>query len=214
MPGDSVVGTVWESSVELLDAGRIRRVRITAQGEQLLYRDVMEMWQSNEAFRAYFMSLLVEAPYPAYFWETPAVTLASLEQAFEFVLVDSPGLAGVRPEPDAFRSYFDAASSEEDIVTFANLGNDACLIAPCPRAPVSTYPHLASFIRKAPVRQKHALWQAVGKALERRLGRHPLWLSSAGLGVYWLHLRLDSRPKYYSFQPYRQAPELSPSAGG
>ena len=51
-------------------------------------------------------------------------------------------------------------------------------------------------------------------ALERRLSRQPLWLSSAGLGIYWLHLRLDSRPKNYSFQPYRVQPKPALSQGG
>ncbi|MDF9799652.1 hypothetical protein OKW21_004915 [Catalinimonas alkaloidigena] len=29
-------------------------------------------------------------------------------------------------------------------------------------------------------------------------------MSTSGLGVYWLHIRLDSRPKYYQFDPYRK----------
>ncbi len=88
---------MWESAVEVLDAGRIRRYRLTAQGKRLRYLDVMALWQSDEAFRTYFMSLLAAVPYSAYLWETPAVTPVALEQAFEFVLVDSPGLSGVNP---------------------------------------------------------------------------------------------------------------------
>jgi hypothetical protein len=196
--------TMWESHVEVLRAGQIRKFHILEHGKQLCYLDVMRLWRGDKAFRTFFMSLLAEAPYPAYFWETPPVTAASVEESFEFVLVDSRGLAGVKPDPSAFRQYFELAASDEEIVTFANLGNDAYLIAPCPRAPLSAYPHLAAFIREAPDQQKHALWQCVGKALERRLDGRQLWLSSAGLGVYWLHLRLDSRPKYYSFQAYRE----------
>jgi len=30
-------------------------------------------------------------------------------------------------------------------------------------------------------------------------------LSTAGMGVYWLHVRLDTRPKYYQHTPYRDA---------
>ena len=53
------------------------------------------------------------------------------------------------------------------------------------------------------IRQFHILEH--GKRL-RYLDVMGLWLSTAGLGVYWLHLRLDTRPKYYSFQPYRKPP--------
>ena len=39
-----------------------------------------------------------------------------------------------------------------------------------------------------------------------RLHRSPeetTWLSTSGLGVYWLHVRLDSYPKYYTYRPYK-----------
>ena len=51
-----------------------------------------------------------------------------------------------------------------------------------------------------------ALWQVVGEAMERRLGTEPVWLSTAGAGVSWLHVRLDDRPKYYGHAPYRRTP--------
>ena len=34
----------------------------------------------------------------------------------------------------------------------------------------------------------------------------PVWTSTSGLGVYWLHVRLDSRPKYYQHQPFKKWP--------
>jgi hypothetical protein len=48
-----------------------------------------------------------------------------------------------------------------------------------------------------------AVWQAVGDALLARVAADPVWLSTAGLGVSWLHVRLDSRPKYYRHVPYK-----------
>jgi hypothetical protein len=53
------------------------------------------------------------------------------------------------------------------------------------------------------VAQRYALWEAVGRVAERRLGTAPVWLSTAGAGVSWLHVRLDDRPKYYAFTPYK-----------
>ena len=44
-----------------------------------------------------------------------------------------------------------------------------------------------------------------GAALRGRrlLGRQKkVWMSTSGLGVYWLHVRLDSRPKYYQFAEF------------
>ena len=43
------------------------------------------------------------------------------------------------------------------------------------------------------------------QAMVQRVGIKPVWLSTAGAGVSWLHVGLDDRPKYYGFGPYRQA---------
>ena len=44
------------------------------------------------------------------------------------------------------------------------------------------------------------------QALLQRLGARPVWLSTAGGGVDWLHVRLDDRPKYYRHREWRQRP--------
>jgi hypothetical protein len=75
---------------------------------------------------------------------------------------------------------------------------------PCPLGNDSAYGHLAAFVRLAPEDQRHALWQSVGNAMVLRLGTRPVWLSTAGAGVSWLHVRLDDRPKYYGFGSYKQ----------
>ena len=31
----------------------------------------------------------------------------------------------------------------------------------------------------------------------------PIWFSTSGSGVAWLHFRLDSRPKYYTYKPFK-----------
>jgi protoheme ferro-lyase len=48
----------------------------------------------------------------------------------------------------------------------------------------------------------HEIWRLVAEAVEARLGSAPMWLSTAGLGVHWLHVRLDSRPKYDRHRVY------------
>jgi len=79
------------------------------------------------------------------------------------------------------------------------------MVVPCPDDPLSDYGHLAAFLRHSPEPQQHSLWELVGAAMHRRLGPRPVWLSTAGGGVAWLHVRLDDRPKYYGYAPYRNA---------
>jgi hypothetical protein len=194
---------MWESQIDDLDRGRLRLVKILHAGRVASYADVLERWQSDEVFRSFFIRLLAEAPQDAYLWETPPITKATAKRGFEFALVDSPDLARLTPNPHSYALHFEAADAE--VVEFANLGGDAFLVAPTPRAAPHTYAHLAAFARGAPAEQQHAFWRTVGARVAGRLSDRPLWLSTCGLGVAWLHARLDSWPKYYTYQPYRTA---------
>jgi hypothetical protein len=89
------------------------------------------------------------------------------------------------------------------MVSFDNLGGDARLIAPCPLEPSSACTHLAAFLRQAPADAVVELWRSVSEAVSSSLSDQPLWVSTCGLGVYWLHVRLDSFPKYYRYAPYQ-----------
>lgn len=117
-------------------------------------------------------------------------------------MIDAPMLDNMCPDTDAFRSYF----SGGDVATFRNLGGDAILIAPSYEDSSCRYPHLAAFLRKAPDQQVRKLWRSVGQAVCGALSDQPIWISTSGLGVAWLHIRLDSSPKYYQYQPYKIRP--------
>ncbi|MEO1622926.1 MAG: hypothetical protein AAFU53_18080, partial [Cyanobacteria bacterium J06632_3] len=108
-----------------------------------------------------------------------------------------------KPDSRPFQNYFTTEDADEGIVTFDNLRKDARLIVPSPRTQPEAYGHLAAFIRLAPAAQVSQLLQVTGRTLANRLQQAPIWLSTAGGGVAWLHIRLDSRPKYYSYSPYK-----------
>ena len=192
---------MWTSRIEPVADSQALKVAIDLNASPISYADVLKGWQRDSEFRSFFMTLLADAPYSAFRWETPPITKASAGRPFEFVLLDSPGLA-VNPDPDTFAQHFGGAAIG-DVVAFPNLGKDAVLVVPRPIGPISAYGHLAAFVRNAPEPQRHALWQLVGDAMVRRLGTAPVWLSTAGAGVSWLHVRLDDRPKYYGHRPYR-----------
>ena len=193
----------YGAEIVQLSAGRVSLYRLLRDGRPLPWSDVVNRWQDDQCFRSFFISLLGETPFPAYFWETPPLTSATINREFEFVLVDSRQLAGVRADPQTFASHFASAQPGASVIEFSNLGEDATLVVPCPSEPLSAYSHMSTFTRLAPDEQQHQLWTSVGAALEQRLGTQPVWLSTSGLGVYWLHIRLDSSPKYYTHEPYR-----------
>jgi hypothetical protein len=126
---------MWTSIVDHLEAGRVCKIAIERAGERLSCASVLGLWQRDAAFRAFFMALLAEAPFAAYLWECPPVSVANAERAFEFVVVDSPSLACVPADERAFAAQFAMSSAGDGIATFWNLGRDALLVAPCPLAP-------------------------------------------------------------------------------
>ena len=194
---------MYDAQRNILQDGRVHRFDIYGEGGVLTYAAALEQWQEDASFRSFFIELLREVPFSAYRWETPPVTSASQDRPFEFAVVDDPAL-GHPPDPSPFAPHFAEADADPGIAVFDNLGGDAKLVAPCPQGPESAYGHLAAFVREGPASQNHALWQAVAAAVVRRIGERPLWLSTAGGGVAWLHVRLDTRPKYYRYRPYAQ----------
>ena len=195
---------MFESKLDILKVGHAHRYGFMHNAMRLRYADVIRLWQHSEPFRAFFIHLLAAVPFPAYRWETPPVTLDTVDRPFECVVLNSPGLARM-PDPHPFARYFTTTDVKGGIVVFENLGKDATLVVPSPEGPDAAYGHLAAFTRQAPSFQHHALWTTVGEAMQQRLADRPVWLSTAGGGVSWLHVRLDDRPKYYGFRPYRES---------
>lgn len=190
---------MWAANSEELPGGRGLRLAVALDSRPASFGDVIQAWQNDGDFRSLFNSLLADAPYSAFRWETPPVTEGTLSQPFEFVILSSPGLAR-QPDRKAFAEHFE--NSEASIAVFPNLGRDAIMVVPHPVADASAYGHLAAFVRLAPDFQRDELWRAVGEAMAARVGTKPIWLSTAGAGVSWLHVRLDDRPKYYGYGPY------------
>lgn len=189
-----------KAQVEVLQDGRIQKYHLLNDKRPFTTAQVLQNWQADADFRRFFIDLLADAPFDAYFWEAPPMTQATLARPFEFVLVNAPQLAHVSADRRPFAHYF----NREPVVDFPNLGGDAHLVVPCPQKPADAFAHLAAFSRSAPLAQQHDFWQRVGLAVVNGVGERPLWVSTSGLGVYWLHMRLDSWPKYYTFRPYRE----------
>ncbi|MES1945265.1 hypothetical protein PC39_14147 [Salinisphaera sp. PC39] len=195
---------MWHASWTTSAADR-RRLAVHGADGPLSAAAVLRRWRDDDAFRGFWNDTLKAPPFAAYAWEMPPLARDRLDRPFECVFVDNPALAATGADPGPFEAHFRAAG-DADSVTFDNLGNDARLVAPCPRADPAVYSHLAVFAREAPDPQARALWAAVAAAADERLKRGPFWLSTAGLGVYWLHVRLDDRPKYYRHRPYARVP--------
>lgn len=164
------------------------------------YQTVIDAWQQDATFRDFFIAQLRQCPFDAFRWETPPITLNTAHHTFECVVINSPGLGNRAPDRHTFAQHF---TTQDSVVTFLNLGKNAQLVVPNPPNPPLDYSHLSAFCQHAPKAQQHALWTMVGRSMAKRLNKKPVWLSTAGGGVAWLHIRLDDFPKYYHYTPYR-----------
>lgn len=160
--------------------------------------------RDESALRRVLIETLTSADARAYFFECAPWREGSSSEV-EWVLVPTRAFERTTPDPSPFREHLERSVGL--VATFANLCGDATLVVPSESAGRAFYGHLASFVRGAPSAQVDALFAAVGAALCELRARTAatVWLSTAGLGVDWLHVRLDARPKYYRHAPYKRA---------
>jgi hypothetical protein len=175
---------------------------VLLDGTNVSFRELFRSLEDDPDFAHWYTALLSAVPFEAFFWEHPPVSTANFDDPAEFVLLDGPALARLGADPEPFRSQFERHVGQS-VATFRNLGGDAVLVAPLPAGRLEAYAHLAAFLRNAADAQVAAFWRQTAKAVRENLGEKPMWISTAGMGVAWLHIRLDSRPKYYRFGPYR-----------
>lgn len=165
----------------------------------------MKQWaESLSSDYESFNTILSSCPFEAFFWECAPTTDGSNRMIF--VLVNAPGLAQfARTSPDrySFREHF--ALHSEFVAVFPSLGKDALLLAPNPQSP-QDFTDIAYFARRASTEQRKAFYQRLSTVLQEQIihtNRKPLWLSTSGMGIAWMHIRFDSRPKYYIYTPFR-----------
>lgn len=161
------------------------------------YKDAILMLQKDEAFINLVIKILKNCEFKSYFFETPPVQINVYDKIqFEFVLVDAVRLNNIKSDKYAFQQYF----TSDFTVSFENLGKNALLIVPCPRDMniINQYAQLATFVREAKIDEVYSLLKLTALKMDEVVKKNkPIWLSTSGLGVYWLHMR------YYTYFEYR-----------
>jgi len=182
---------------------------LNADGSPVSFRQAVDLWADEaqgEMFRLFTSLAIASSMFKALRWETPCVNQSTADQGFEFVLIDAPSLQrkeNSAPFAEPFKKQ-QAADPSQAHATFPNIGGNAIMIAPLPaNTDGVNHCHLGSYLRTADEADCSALWVAVGKAMQDRIGDRNVWLNTAGGGVPWLHIRLDDRPKYYHHSEYR-----------
>jgi hypothetical protein len=164
--------------------------------------------------------------FEAVFWECKPVSRNTLDNTiFEFIIISSVSLGKREVDTIPFEEHFIKAK-ESRVTSFKSTSGDAMLVVPCPPIitdlppattittnvdhPLQYMTHLASFMRFSDHDHIILLFKELGRSMKvvfRQLqeddqSNTPIWLSTSGLGVSWLHIRLDLTPKYYTFRKF------------
>jgi hypothetical protein len=165
------------------------------------FADVLRLWKTA-GFCEYFVNQMNQVAenrsFRGYFWRHPEITAETLGRPYESKLVRCDALADPAANSSRFRKKF--RNAEDDVVVFDSLGGDARLVVPTLVGPRNAYGHIAPFLKGPPEMrfQIHAIFRRVSLEVEEVMqrNRQPVFLNTHG-SVPWVHLRLDSWPKYY-----------------
>lgn len=152
----------------------------------------------------HFMSLFIDSfhrtKFKTFFWECSPVS-ASNAQSDAFVYVILRTSIPLTQDFTAFQEHHPPTSRRE-IISFDSKSGGTILVVPTPsyqrnqRQMSSLGPYLRD-PQNTPIR----LFQHVAKIILHTLAttKNMIWLNTHGLGVPWLHIRIDFFPKYNSF---------------
>jgi len=163
----------------------------------LTYGEVLEIMSKHPLEFNEFMKDAIK-DYDTIFWECIPITYNTLNRKFQFVIIDSPQLKYVQFDETAFLKYF--KNNNNLAVQFPNINGDAWLISPRPVS-CKDFSSLARFIRNASTEYISSFWSCVSNTLKSKLLSNrdkKYWLSTSGLGISCLHVRIDDYPKYYN----------------
>jgi len=96
----------------------------------------------------------------------------------------------------AFESYINKSKSKY-VTSFLNLDKDTLLIIPIPKKN-KNYATLKDFCDNSSITQKKYFWKKVSKLVKKFMKNEKyVWISTHGLGVSYMHIRISNKPKYY-----------------
>ena len=180
---------------------RAAKLHIQEAGNTLTFREVFERWRVDSAFADFYAAGLIEQIGDAFFWEHPPLVAELLDEQYEVVLHEASSFEDRQPNEQAFAAHF---AADQAVAVFDNLGKNARLIVPAKIGTSEIYKHLGVFLANADKAQVRSLLQETGRQVLKSLENgQRIWLNTSGLGVIWLHVRLDTRPKYYKTKAYK-----------
>ena len=146
---------MWHYKSKLISEGIIK-FQIHENDKIINFKDWIFLIQNSSEFIEFFIELLRNCEFDAYYWEVKPIDKKSICEKFEFVLIFSSHLISLKSNITPFEKYF---QNNSEVVSFNNLRGDAKLIVPTKISDIENYTHIAIFICKAPQHQIIKFWK-------------------------------------------------------
>jgi len=157
--------------------------------------------EENKAFVNIIKEAILSTNFKAVFFNCPPVTRDDLNNVFEVAILNAPDLYDINTDVNTFGDKFKGKTM---VTAFANLSGDSLMVCPIPLEDQKheIYSSLGPFLRSAPIDQQTAFWALIGNELFTLISKRRVWLNTAGGAISFLHMRLDSKPKYYKYRKF------------
>ncbi len=131
----------------------------------------------------------------SFFWETKC--LKSFNDEFEEEFIENKSLTTLSQNYSSFIEYI-SKSKNKYATSFFNPSKTTLLIIPMPRDN-KKFTTIKDFIDNASLNHQQEFWKYVAKVIIKfKKDNKEIYISTHGLGVPYLHIRLDLKPKYYT----------------
>lgn len=167
---------------------------------QITTIDFFGLLISSESFRNQIIQIFLESKFVNVFWEFPPYSTSTTQNMAEFAFVTTSNFD--KANSSSFSEYL-KGKKDGEIVMFKNPSGDTDLITiNSSNTNNQTFCHIMEFMTNATYENKHNLLKKIGEEMIKHTNgknaKNPIYLSTHGHGVPWLHVRICNKPKYYS----------------
>ena len=151
------------------------------------WKDILNNWKNNKPLK---YPKNINTPF---LWRTSVIN--NMESNFIQEFTECKYL-DVQQDYTAYESYIKKTKNKY-VTSFPNLSGDAILVIPIPKNN-KNFSNLKNFSDNASKTQQQKLWNKVASIIKKELKKkNKIWVSTHGLGVPYLHIRISTSPKYY-----------------
>jgi hypothetical protein len=143
--------------------------------------------------------LLAKLKFPGYFMLWSPFTEKTKDKIFIMVIQSTFSFVWQMPDYLKYVEHLEQCSINNSIMTFySKSGTGTFLLSPCPVGN-KNYGHIKKFMKNGPFDQICELFDKIQEHVKRyRVNKEDIYVSTHGLDVPWLHVRLEVLPKHYA----------------